>query len=183
MPSVAGASAEWPPASSGNVEPYSVQCPVLPRSHGWTALRLSFRRSLSRLPPSAISVGHLHENFVNNAPALRWVNSTPAFSLIFSSAITPGQKTEEAAGTPPGKDLSGGPRDTGNLGETHSTVETRVTPAAQVLQGPLDLEGLNPGVKEGDSHTTLRLPERTRPGGPTLPQCFLISRPSLAPLA
>ena len=25
---------------------------------------------------------------MNNAPALRWVNSTPAFSLIFSSAIT-----------------------------------------------------------------------------------------------
>ena len=46
-------------------------------------------RSLSLVPPSTKSVEHLQEDFVNDAPAIGWVNSTPAISLIFSSAITP----------------------------------------------------------------------------------------------
>ena len=55
---------------------------------GLTFWSLLFSGSLSLVPPSAKSVEHLHEDFVNDAPAIGWVNSTPAISLIFSSATT-----------------------------------------------------------------------------------------------
>ena len=54
---------------------------------GGMASPLSFRRSLSLVPPLARCVQHLHEIFVNDACAIRWVNSFPAFSLIFASAV------------------------------------------------------------------------------------------------
>ena len=87
-PAAAGTSTSWTPAISSTVEPCSGRRPDPRRSPGWNGPLLSFRIFLSLVPPLAKSVGHLHESFVNNAPVLRWVNSTPAFSLIFSSAIT-----------------------------------------------------------------------------------------------
>ena len=75
-------------ASSSTGEPYSGRCPSPRRYPGWNGLHLSSRRSLSLVPPSAKSRRHLHEIFVNDACTVRWVNSTPAFSLIFSSAVT-----------------------------------------------------------------------------------------------
>ena len=73
---------------SGISAPYFERCPVPRRSPVWNGPLPSSRRSLSLVPPSTKSVEHLHEDFVNDAPAIGWVNSTPAISLIFSSAIT-----------------------------------------------------------------------------------------------
>ncbi len=66
----------------GTVEPCSGQCPSPPRSPGWNGPRLSFRRSLSFVPPSAMCCRHLHESSVNNVLSFRWVKSTPAIWLI-----------------------------------------------------------------------------------------------------
>ena len=88
IPWRAGPWAAWPPATSGISAPYCERCPVPRRYPVWNGPLPSSRRSLSLVPPSAESVEHLHEDFVNDAPAIGWVNSTPAISLIFSSAIT-----------------------------------------------------------------------------------------------
>ena len=55
---------------------------------GWNGPPLSSRRSLSHVPPSA-KCEHLHEDFVNDAPDIGWVNTISAISLSFSSAVTP----------------------------------------------------------------------------------------------
>ena len=90
IPWKASAWAAWPPATSGISAPYFERCPVPRRYPVLSGPLPSSRRSLSLVPPSANSVEHLHEDFVNDAPAIGWVNSTPAISLIFSSAITEG---------------------------------------------------------------------------------------------
>ena len=94
MPAAAGASASWNPAISSTGEPCSARCPDPQRYHGSTSPLLSFRRSLSLVPPSAKSRRHLHEILANDARNVRWVNSISAFSLIFASAVTgPNRRT------------------------------------------------------------------------------------------
>ena len=88
MPAAAEAWASWHRVISDTGEACSLQCAVPRRYPVWCDPPLPFRRSLSLLPPSAKSVGHLHEDFVNDASTVRCANSTPAISLIFSSAIT-----------------------------------------------------------------------------------------------
>ena len=62
--------------------------PGLQQCPGWSGPLLSSRRSLSLVPPSTKFRRHLHEIFVNNALAVRWVNSASAISLIFTSTVT-----------------------------------------------------------------------------------------------
>ena len=88
MPAAAETWASWHRVIPDTGEPCPLRCAVPRRYPVWCDPPLSFRRSLSLVPPSARSVGHLHEDFVNDASAIRWANSTPAISLIFSSAIT-----------------------------------------------------------------------------------------------
>ena len=56
---------------------------------GWNGPLRSSRRSLSLVPPSA-KCEPLHEEFVNDAPDIGWVNTISAISLSFSSAVTHG---------------------------------------------------------------------------------------------
>ena len=109
----AGASAAWPPVTSGISAPYFERCPVPRRSPVWNGPLPSSRRSLSLVPPSAKSVEHLREDFVNDARAIGWVNSTPAISLILSSAITQRPAwcpIRRRGGSAPGPRPSGGSR-------------------------------------------------------------------------
>ena len=88
MPASAGASASWHRVISGISGPCSGRRPIPRRPPVWSGPLPSSRRSLSLVPPSAKSAEHLHEDFVNDAPTIGWVNATPAISLIFSSAVT-----------------------------------------------------------------------------------------------
>ena len=90
---VASASASWLPESSGTGAPCCGRCSGPRRSPGWNGPPPSSRRSLSLVPPSAMCVEHLHEVFVNDALAVRWVNTMPAISLIFTLALPPRGRT------------------------------------------------------------------------------------------
>ena len=68
--------------------PCSGRCPVPRRSPGRNGPPLSSRRSLSLIPPSAICLKHLRTVSADDATILRWVNSTSAVLLIFTSAVT-----------------------------------------------------------------------------------------------
>ena len=88
IPWRAGPWAAWPSGDFRYLRTVFRAMPSSPAIPVWNGPPLSSRRSLSLVPPSTKSVEHLHEDFVNDAPAIGWVNSTPAISLIFSSAIT-----------------------------------------------------------------------------------------------